>query len=73
MIMRHTMAYHIDGRIQVEIRCETRCENASWAVVQTAPAARARLHDALRSAGLQEDDMTLFLDALVEESVQRHH
>lgn len=63
------MQYHIDGRVQVDIRCG----NESWAVVEAAPGARARLHDAVRSAGLKEDDMALFLEALVDESVQSRH
>jgi hypothetical protein len=63
------MQYHIDGPFQVDIRRE----NDAWAVVEAAPARRARLHDAVRSAGLKEDDMSLFLEALVEESVHNRH
>lgn len=62
------MQYHIDGRFQVEIRRE----NESWAVVEAAPHARASLQDAVRAAGLKEDDMAAYLEALVEEMQSRH-
>ena len=63
------MQYHIDGRVHVEIRRE----NEAWAVVEAAPDMRARLHDAMRFAGLQEDDMALYLDALFQEAVARRN
>jgi len=59
------MQFHIDGRFSAEVRWE----NDTWIVRPTVPEPAAR--DPVASAGLEEDDMADFLDAIFVESGER--
>ena len=60
------MQFHIDGRFQAVIQRE----DASWAVHRADPETSARLREAAELAGLEDDDIGGYLDALLEESLE---
>lgn len=62
------MQFHIDGRFQADIRFE----NNAWTVHPVKSGTHPAPPDASALAGLDDDDMTSFLDAIFLEASQEH-